>query len=54
MNTTQARRKMRKLAERVPEPPRMGIWGLVLCGLAIFVGVKMFPELRRYWRIKRM
>lgn len=54
MKTTLSRRKIKKLAKQMPQPQGKGLWALLLCGLAIFVGIKMFPELRRYWRIKRM
>lgn len=54
MNTTLARRKAKKLASQLPTPPRMGLWGLLLFGLAVFIGIKILPEARRYWRIRRM
>jgi hypothetical protein len=54
MNTTLARRKLKKMVDQLPQPKSKSIWPLVLGVLAIVVGVKMFPEMRRYWRIKRM
>jgi len=32
----------------------MGLFGLLLCGLAVWLGIKLLPDARRYWRINRM
>jgi hypothetical protein len=37
-----------------PTHPTRSILFFLLCGLAVFAGIKMFPELRRYARIEFM
>lgn len=47
-------KKTSKQLMKAPAHPTRSILFFLLCGLAVFVGIKMFPELRRYARIEFM
>lgn len=48
------KKKAAKKLMTAPAHPTRSILFFLLCGLAVFAGIKMFPELRRYARIEMM